>query len=439
MSYAWIVTSGLLFSLGVSDLSLECILGKICLLISAAFTLTLIPRSGWPGRSLVAVRDRRSALLFFLVLGLVEHLMVRQTGWFNHRIVAVSAASLLGGLGVGVVVRLFVVCLTLSNDTRATPIAALIISSGGVFGGLIHRWKPILAEHPLTGFYLATSVSFLRDIWMAFYPPQGISLPSSGDLFLAPILQGLGTALTLALVARIRKQDDQIRAVAWAEVGTLHARQTARYVCDALNSLAKLAAVESQKVPHSLGQLGCYLRASFDQHDQPLVRLAEELSVVSAYLEIESLRLSGQLELVQNVDPRLLQALIPSLSLQCLVENIVEHSHGIEPVVCRVHIKISSKQDWLEISVNHTDTCIAVTPSVFLPKRSEVDRLTLLRCQLRWLFGESFTLEVRNEVGAGQTVTLNVPLQMCPTVFHERTPGTSNSLTWERPNMRSHD
>jgi two-component system sensor histidine kinase LytS len=56
-----------------------------------------------------------------------------------------------------------------------------------------------------------------------------------------------------------------------------------------------------------------------------LVQLAEELSVVSAYLEIESLRLPDQLEVIQNVDSRLTQALVPPFSLQGLVENALEH------------------------------------------------------------------------------------------------------------------
>lgn len=46
---------------------------------------------------------------------------VRQTGWFNHRIVVVTAASLLAGLGVGVIVRLFVIWLAFTYDGRPLP------------------------------------------------------------------------------------------------------------------------------------------------------------------------------------------------------------------------------------------------------------------------------------------------------------------------------
>ena len=415
---AWILISGLVFLLSTSDLSLESVFEKICLLISAAIALTLLPRLGRLGEPLVAVRDRGAALLLFLLLGFVEDCAVRHTSWFNHRIVAVSAASLLAGLGVGVVVRLFVIWLALSYDTRETTTVAIVLSSGGVFGGLIHRWRPKLAERPLTGFYLAASVSFLRDISMLFYAPCDTNLASLGHLFLAPILQGLGTALILVMVAKVRERDDQIRVVARAEVRALQARLNPRFVCNALNSLASFAIAESHKIPYAVGQLRRFLRASFDQHERPLVQLEEELSVVSAYLEIESLRLPGQLEVVQNVDSRVLQALIPPFSLQGLVENAVEHGRPKAPTVCLVHITISSKREWLEMSVSDNGTGIPrrQVERVFFPKRPQVGRLTLLRRQLKELFGKSFKLEICSEIGAGTTATLSLPL---PVLDHE--------------------
>src|ERR1700752_393620 len=158
---AWIVIGGLIFLLGISDLWLESIFDKICLLTSAGIALTLVPRFGRLGASILAVRNRGSALLLFLLLGFIEDCAVRDTSWFNHRIVAVSAASLLAGLGVGSVVRLFVIWLAVSYAPRDTSTVGILLSSGGLLGGLIHGWRPKLAEQPLTGFCLAASISFL--------------------------------------------------------------------------------------------------------------------------------------------------------------------------------------------------------------------------------------------------------------------------------------
>ena len=80
---------------------MEIIFNKICVLVTAAFALTLVPGFRQSERSLLSVRDRGTALLVFLLLGIVEEASVRQTGWFNHRIVVVCAAGLLAGPGVG--------------------------------------------------------------------------------------------------------------------------------------------------------------------------------------------------------------------------------------------------------------------------------------------------------------------------------------------------
>jgi LytS/YehU family sensor histidine kinase len=410
---AWIVIGGLVFLLGISDLWLESIFEKICLLISTGVAFTLVPRFGRPGSSILAARNRGSALLLFLLLGFIEDSAVRDTSWFNHRIVAVSAASLLAGIEVGAVVRLFVIWLALSYDPRETSMVGIILSSGGLFGGLIHRWRPRLAELPLTGFCLGAGVSFLREISMLLFVPGEKSVPILGDLFLAPILQGLGTALILAMVAKAREHDDQVRALARAEVRASQARLNPRFVCDALKSLARSATAESQKVPRTVGHLRRFLRASFDRNDRPLVPLEEELSVVSAYLEIESMRLPDGLEVVHNVDARGLQALIPPFALQGLVENAVEHGRRIADV-CRVDITIRVKAERLEMTVTDNGTGVQGTEiqEAFFPEGSQPGRLTLLRRQLRELFGRSFKFEINSEIGVGTTATLSIPLQI---------------------------
>src|SRR6201993_3477819 len=179
---AWIVIGGLAFLLGISDLWLESIFEKICLLTSAGVALTLVPRFGRLGASILAVRNRGSALLLFLLLGFIEDCAVRDTGWFNHRIVAVSAASLLAGIGVGAGVRLFVIWLAVSCDPTEMTAVAIIISSGGFLGGLINFLRPKLTQQPTTGYYLGASVSFLRDVSMLLFAPGDRSVPTLGHL-----------------------------------------------------------------------------------------------------------------------------------------------------------------------------------------------------------------------------------------------------------------
>jgi hypothetical protein len=126
----------------------------ICVLVTAAFALTFVPGLTVQERSLLLMRDRGTALLVFLVLGLVEEASASHSGWLNERIVAVCAAGLVAGPCVGLAVSMFVTWLAVRFD--GLPLASIGISMlcGGLAGGWLHKWRPKLAQHPLTGFCL---------------------------------------------------------------------------------------------------------------------------------------------------------------------------------------------------------------------------------------------------------------------------------------------
>src|SRR5271163_658651 len=125
---------------------MDIIFDKICVLVTAAFALTLVPGFRRSERSLLSVRDRGTALLVFMVLGLVEQAAVGQAGWFNHRIVAVCAAGLLAGPGVGAVVAAFVTWMAVTYDGRPLVTCGISMFCGGLAGGWLYRWRAKLAQ-----------------------------------------------------------------------------------------------------------------------------------------------------------------------------------------------------------------------------------------------------------------------------------------------------
>ena len=152
---------------------MDIIFNKICVLVTAALALTLVPGFRRSESSLLSLRDRGTALLVFLVLGLVEQFTVGQSSWYNHRIVAVCAAGLLAGPGVGIVVAGFVTWMAVAWDGRPLLTCGLSMLTGGLAGGWLYRWRPRLAQHPLTGFCLTATVSWLRDGLILLCAPGG--------------------------------------------------------------------------------------------------------------------------------------------------------------------------------------------------------------------------------------------------------------------------
>src|SRR5580692_5645924 len=317
------------------------IFNKVCVLVTAASALTLVPGFRRSERSLLSVRDRGTALLVFLILGLVEEAAVGQTGWFNHRIVAVCAAGLLAGPGVGAIVATFVTWMAVAFDGRPMGPVGLSMLFGGLVGGWLYRWRPRLARQPLTGFCLTSTVTWLRDgLTLLCVPGARAGLQTFGQMGVAPLLQGLGTALILAIVALVRDRDEQTQAAAAAEVRALQSRMNPHFLFNALNTLAALATIAPREVPRAAGRLRHFLRASFDQQERGLVPLKEELAVVRAYLDIETLRLGSRLKLEQEIDPGLSGALVPPFSLQPLVENAVQHGLQSSPKAGRLRLVV---------------------------------------------------------------------------------------------------
>ena len=91
------------------------IFNEVCILVTAAFALTLVPGFRRLERSLLSGRDQGTALLVFLILGLIEETTVSHAGWLNERIVAVCAAGLLAGPWVGLAVSVFVTWLAVAR------------------------------------------------------------------------------------------------------------------------------------------------------------------------------------------------------------------------------------------------------------------------------------------------------------------------------------
>jgi LytS/YehU family sensor histidine kinase len=227
------------------------------------------------------------------------------------------------------------------------------------------------------------------------------------------VLQGLGTALILAIVQQVRERDEKTRAAAVAEARALQARMNPHFLFNALNALAALSVVKPREVPPAAGKLRRFLRASFDQQDQLFVSVEEELAVVRAYLDIESLRLGNRLKIEEVIDPSALAASIPPFSFQPLVENAVQHGLFSSSRAGRLKLAVRSTGTLLEMSVS--DDGQGVPPDevekVFFPNRPKVHALTLLRRRLQGLFGSSFHLEIRSGIGEGTTVTMQIPLR----------------------------
>ena len=89
-----------------------------------------------------------------------------------------------------------------------------------------------------------------------------------------------------------------------------------------------------------VARLGDLLRIALEHEETQEVTLREELAFLQSYLEIEQARLEDRLTVSMEIAPETLDARVPHLLLQPLVENAIRH--GIAPRIEPGRVEISA-------------------------------------------------------------------------------------------------
>ncbi|GJG88939.1 hypothetical protein tb265_41200 [Gemmatimonadetes bacterium T265] len=116
--------------------------------------------------------------------------------------------------------------------------------------------------------------------------------------------------------------------LAEARLDALRRQLDPHFLFNTLNAISALVARDPAGVRSMIARLSELLRFSFDGGDRAEVPLREELALLGRYVEIMQVRLQGRLVVEQCVDERVLEALVPTMILQPLVENAIRH--GVE-------------------------------------------------------------------------------------------------------------
>ena len=388
---------------------------KACVLVTLAFILAQTGLIARPSRRGAASRGRAAAILVFLVMALTEELVAQRHTPMNARIIAACAAGLLAGPAAGAIVGLGSALLAYALQLAPPAGFGLAMIAGGVAGGVVGRWRPSWVLRPATGFLLGVLATLLRFTLAAAFsalfrlnrPPLSLGLEAQ-----TAVINGVGVALVLQVVGQFRAREESARAAALAEVRALQARMNPHFLFNALNTLAALSTIDPSAVPRAASRLARFLRGSLDQHDRVTVPLREELEIVSAYLEVESLRFGERLKVEEDIDAGLLEAQVPPFLVQPLVENAVRH--GIQP--CpeggRVRLAARAEGPWLVITVS--DTGVGLAPGLDAPLARESNdgthALGLLRRRLTNLYDGAFSLEICGDAGGGTTARIRIPL-----------------------------
>lgn len=127
-----------------------------------------------------------------------------------------------------------------------------------------------------------------------------------------------------------------------AELRALKAQVNPHFLFNSLNSISALTTSDAAKAREMCILLGDFLRRTLGLGEKPAIPLEEEMSLIHAFLAVEKIRYGNRLQMEESIDREALEAQVPPLLLQPLVENAV--SHGIANLVEGGWIRLAAKR-----------------------------------------------------------------------------------------------
>ncbi len=179
-----------------------------------------------------------------------------------------------------------------------------------------------------------------------FAPLPALALPRSDGLpvprnpsvwvgFLNALLLALGvlaSGVTRAYSLRLRSRREQAIALtaqlADARLDALRRQLDPHFLFNTLNAITSLVEGDPRGVRRMIARLGDLLRHSFESGHEAEVTVRRELALLGLYVDILQVRYGDRLTVAICIEDGILEALVPSLVLQPLVENAIVH--GVE-------------------------------------------------------------------------------------------------------------
>jgi len=284
------------------------------------------------------------------------------------------------------------------------------------------HWKTSLPVHIICGFLISLSVQVFDTYILTKlgYPP-GMEFASFGEaykFFLSFNLHlqlliywgvvGIWSMYNYYQKYRERElQTSKLEArLAQSRLQVLKMQLHPHFLFNTLNAISELTHRDPDAADRMLTDLSDLLRMSFENLEVQEVSLQQELEFLKKYIEIEQMRFHDRLTVELAIAPETLDASVPNMILQPLVENAIKHGIGPRATGGRIDIATARNNGHLEITVSDNGLGIPFHDTDGL---NEGVGLSNTRRRLKHLYGDKHKFQIVSGGEHGVTVSLEIP------------------------------
>jgi two-component system, LytTR family, sensor kinase len=384
--------------------------------------------------------DQKLKLMLFmtppLIVGVVLRLVGSQYRFADLSVEGAFLMGLLGGRMVGPVGGAIVTIPALiSHEWLGMPAA----STAGLLGGLMRQWIPNKEElwnfGPFT--FLNIPRDLLRLVQKARIPWELLPLLACVGLELARvalvlatkpkwlfaidarwngwlILSALATVMAVAAPLKIWNNtriemnlERHQQLLLKARMDALSSQINPHFLFNTLNTVSALIRFDPDLARGVVLKLSNILRRLLRKHET-FVPLKEELDFIDDYLDIEVARFGREnLAFVKAIDDEALDAFVPSMLLQPIVENCLKH--GLAPKLEGGEIRLGATTRDGRLRIEIEDNGVGISEEKMPHVYVEGIGLSNVRERLRVLYGADFHLSIESRAGQGTMIRIDVP------------------------------
>jgi signal transduction histidine kinase len=295
-------------------------------------------------------------------------------------------------------------------------------------------YRKLIQQQPLVTWGLTAVVLMIAvllhasiDAWV-----QGVYYAASRETTFAQRLIGL-IPLPLAMLGgwsalyyainfflTVEQQADRLERLeaqaTAAQLAMLRYQLNPHFLFNTLNSISTLVLLKQTEPANAmLTRLSGFLRHTLIAEPGSQVTLAQEIETLQLYLDIERMRFEERLRTHFEIEDAALQAQLPAMLLQPLVENAIKYAVSPQEEGAQISLTARVIGERLRLTVEDTGPGVDDSPrdpsAPPVPGRpvSTGVGLANIRNRLAQAYGDNHLFETRSEAGGGFTVLIEIP------------------------------